>query len=299
LSVETFCGFVSVLGLPNSGKSTLINALVGAKVSIVSRKVQTTRSRVLGIAVHNSAQIILIDTPGIFAPKKTLEKAMVAAAWDSLQEADLIVHLVDASDKRAIEQNALIGARLQNSKSSILVLNKTDKIAKPDLLALSLALNEKTAYRATFMVSALKGEGLSDLKDFLASHLPEGPFLFPEDQMTDVPMRILAAEITREKLFDQLHQELPYAVMVETENWENFDNGSVEIDQVIYVLKDNQKGIVLGKGGSRIKKIGQDARLELEDIIGAPVHLKLFVKVKQDWTENAESLRSMGLDLPK
>ena len=149
------------------------------------------------------------------------------------------------------------------------------------------------------MVSALKGEGLSDLKDFLASHLPEGPFLFPEDQMTDVPMRILAAEITREKLFDQLHQELPYAVMVETENWENFDNGSVEIDQVIYVLKDNQKGIVLGKGGSRIKKIGQDARLELEDIIGAPVHLKLFVKVKQDWTENAESLRSMGLDLPK
>ncbi|GJL85889.1 MAG: GTPase Era [Micavibrio sp.] len=299
MSEETSCGFVSVLGLPNAGKSTLINALVGAKVSIVSRKVQTTRSRVLGILIHDKAQIVLIDTPGIFEPKKTLEKAMVTAAWGSVQDADVIVHLVDVSDKKAVAENEIISDRLQECKNCILVLNKTDRVAKPDLLALSQDLNEKLPYKATFMISALKGDGLPDLLQDIALRLPKGPWMFPEDQITDIPMRMLAAEITREKLFDQLHQELPYAVMVETENWEKFDNGSVKIDQVVYVQKDNQKGIVLGKGGTRIKKIGMDARLELEDMMGGRVHLKLFVKVKENWTENAESYQLMGLDLPK
>ncbi len=299
MSEETSCGFVSVLGLPNAGKSTLINALVGAKVSIVSRKVQTTRSRVLGILIHDKAQIVLIDTPGIFEPKKTLEKAMVTAAWGSVKDADIIFHLVDASQKNTAAQNQIIIDGLQNSKNCILVLNKTDRVAKPDLLALAQGLNEKLPYLATFMISALKGDGLSDLLQDTALRMKKSPWMFPEDQITDIPMRMLAAEITREKLFDQLHQELPYAVMVETENWEKFDNGSIKIDQVVYVQKDNQKGIVLGKGGSRIKKIGQDARLELEEMMGERVHLKLFVKVKENWTENAESYQMMGLDLPK
>ncbi len=299
MSEKTSCGFISVLGLPNAGKSTLINALVGAKVSIVSSKVQTTRSRILGIVMHDRAQIILIDTPGIFEPKKTLEKAMVTAAWDSVPDADFIYHLIDASDKKAVQKNALITDRLQGEKNCILVLNKTDAVAKPDLLRLAQALNEKVPYLATFMVSALKGDGLQDLLKDAASRLPAGPWMYPEDQITDMPMRMLAAEITREKLFEALYQELPYALMVETESWEEFDDGSVKISQVIVVQKDSQKAIVVGKGGANIKKVGQEARLELEDIMERRVHLKLFAKVIENWAESAESYRTMGLDLPK
>ncbi len=296
---ETRCGFVSILGLTNAGKSTLVNALVGSKVSIVSRKVQTTRSRILGIAIDDKTQVVLIDTPGIFDPSKTLEKAMVTAAWSSVEGADIVVHLVDAGNKNAASDNDIIGERLHDVKNSILVLNKTDKVSKPQLLALSQHLNDRFSYQSTFMISALKADGTDDLLKALSTDLPVGPWLFDEDQITDMPMRLMAAEITREKLFDQLHQELPYSIFVETENWENFDDGSVKIDQLIYVQKDSQKGIVLGKGGSRVKRVGQDARVELEDILGHRVHLKLFVKVKENWTENAESYTLMGLELPK
>jgi len=294
---ETSCGFISVLGLPNAGKSTLVNALVGQKISIVSRKVQTTRSRVLGIIIHDRTQVILIDTPGIFMPKKTLEKAMVSAAWESMNDADVTLHLVDVSQKNAGQENEIITQRLQGQKNCILVLNKTDKVKKPDLLGFAQEMNENFPYVATFMVSALKGQGVNDLLLDIAGRLPPGPWMFPKDQITDMPMRLLAAEITREKIFNQLHQELPYAIMVETENWKNFDDGSIKIDQLVYVQKDSQKGIVLGKGGSRIKKIGEQARLELEGILGTRVHLKLFIKVKENWSENAESYELMGLTL--
>lgn len=296
---KTSCGFISVIGLPNAGKSTLINALVGAKVSIVSSKVQTTRSRVLGIVIQGPAQIILIDTPGIFEPKKTLEKAMVTAAWDSVPDADVIYHLVDASDKKAVQKNALITDRIKDKKNCILVLNKTDAVAKPDLLRLAQTLNEKVSYLATFMVSALKGDGLQDLLKDAASRLPAGAWMYPEDQITDMPLRMLAAEITREKLFKALYQELPYALMVETESWEEFDDGSVKISQVIIVQKESQKAIIVGKGGANIKKVGQEARLELEEIMERRVHLKLFAKVIENWAESAENYRAMGLDLPK
>lgn len=292
---DTSCGFVSVLGLPNAGKSTLVNTLAGQKVSIVSRKVQTTRCRVLGIVMQGPAQIVLIDTPGIFMPKKTLEKAMVAAAWESIKDADIALHLVDATRKNAAQENKIIAERLPGPEKSILVLNKTDKVNKPDLLALSQSMNEEFAYVATFMVSALKENGTDDLLHDLAGRMPDGPWMFPEDQVTDMPMRLLAAEITREKIFEQLHQELPYAIMVETEHWEEFDNGSVKIDQLIYVQKDSQKGIVLGKGGSQVKKIGAASRTALEDILGRRVHLKLFVKVRENWAEDPAIVRAMGL----
>lgn len=295
---ETRCGFVSVLGLPNAGKSTLVNALAGGKVSIVSRKIQTTRSRVLGIAMRNSSQIILIDTPGIFEPKKTLEKAMVETAWNSIAESDIVLHIADAANKKTLDDNKRIADRLPPGKKSVLVLNKIDKIARPDLLALAEKLAAQASYEAVFMISALKKDGMEKLADWLAQHLPEGPYLFPEDQLSDMPARMLAAEITREKIFDLLHQELPYAIMVETENWEEFENGSVKIDQIVYVQRKNQKAIVLGKGGTQIKKIGETARRELEDILERRVHLKLFVKVEPDWPDKPEFLRLSGLNWP-
>ena len=290
------CGFVAVLGLPNAGKSTLVNALVGSKVSIVSKRVQTTRCRVMGIALHENAQVVLIDTPGVFTPQKAIEKAMVRAAWDALEQANVIIHIVDAGIKSAAVKNDEIIKRLPQDSCVLLVLNKTDSVSKPDLLALAQALNEKYSYAATFMISALKNQGTRDVLQDVAGRLPDGPWIFGEDQITDMPMRLLAAEITREKIFQQLYQELPYAVLVETEKWENFQDGSVKIDQAIYVRRDTQKAIVLGKGGSQIKKLGEAARLDLENIMGARVHLKLFVKVQEDWPERPENYALMGLD---
>jgi GTP-binding protein Era len=294
----TRCGFACILGLPNAGKSTLVNALVGSKVSIVSRKSQTTRSRVLGILMQDDTQIVLVDTPGIFSPKKIMEKAMVQAAWDALDGADVIVHLVDASSRDAIESNGIILEKISAEKPCLLVLNKTDRVNKPDLFALAQKMNERFNYAGTFMISALTKDGISDVLADIAKRLPAGPFLFDPEQTTDMPMRLIAAEITREKIFENLHQELPYAVFIETESWENFDDGSVKIDQTVYVQRDSQKAIVLGKGGNQIKQIGQSSRRELEEMMGCRVHLKLFVKVKEDWPERAEYLQLMGLQAP-
>jgi GTP-binding protein Era len=293
---ETRAGFACILGLPNAGKSTLVNALVGTKVSIVSRKTQTTRSRVLGIVMHGDTQIVLVDTPGIFTAKKMMERAMVQAAWDALDGADVTIHLVDAAARDAIEQNDVILERLSAEKPCYLVLNKTDRANKTELITLAQKLNERFSYTATFMISALTKDGISDLINDIAQRLPAGPFLFDPEQTTDMPMRLIAAEITREKIFENLHQELPYAVFVESESWENFNDGSVKIDQVVYVQREGQKAIMLGKGGQQIKHIGESARRELEEIMGCRVHLKLFVKVKEDWPEREEYLRLMGLE---
>lgn len=291
------CGFVTIIGLPNAGKSTLTNALVGSKVSIVSRKVQTTRARVMGILTRDTSQIILVDTPGVFKPKKTLEKAMVKAAWEALPDADIVVHLVDASSRTCLEDNQLITERLPKNGTCILVINKVDQVNKPDLLHLTQKLNTDFQYDATFMISALKHQGLEQMLDEISNHIPAGPWMFDEDQITDMPMRMMAAEITREKIFDRLHQELPYETMVETESWEKFDNGSIKISQIIYVQKESQKGIVVGKGGTRIKKIGEEARKELEELFQERIHLKLFVKTQENWTERSENYRLIGLDV--
>ncbi len=295
---KTRCGFVSVIGLPNAGKSTLTNAMVGAKVSIVSRKIQTTRTRILGMALCKNSQIVLIDTPGIFKPKKTLEKAMVTAALSSFEGADYIIHIVDAAMRNPLEHNEMVINSLKGQDNVILVLNKVDRVSKPDLLDITQEMNDAFPYCATFMLSALNGKGVSDLSEYLADRLPEQDWMYPEDQMSDMPMRLMAAEITREKIFNLLHQEIPYSIFVQTESWENFDNGSVKISQLIYVEKDSQKGIVLGKGGSKIKAIGRDARLELEEILDQRVHLKIFVKVQENWAERAENYEMFGLDIP-
>ncbi len=293
---KTRCGFVCVLGLPNAGKSTLVNRMVGSKVSIVSRRVQTTRARVLGIVLDGSSQIVMIDTPGVFTPQKTLERAMVGAAWDGIEGADKIIHLVDSAYKNPVKENRLIMDRLQGRRNVILVLNKVDNANKPSLLKLAQEMNEEFPYEATFMVSGLKGAGVDDLMHALAREMPEGPWAFPEDQVSDMPMRLFAAELTREKIFQKLHQELPHAALVETESWEEFDNGDLKITQLVYVQRPSQKAIVLGKGGSRIKEIGQEARRELEEILERRVHLKLFVKVQENWPEKVEFYRAIGLD---
>lgn len=297
---STRAGFVCIIGLPNAGKSTLVNKLVGAKVSIVSRKVQTTRSRVLGIAMHEEgdvqAQVVLVDTPGVFKPKKTLERAMVGAAWDALEDADIAVHLVDISAKDPVGNSKFIAGKLPAGKKAVLVLNKTDQVDKIKLLALSAELNTLADYQATFMISALKGQGTKDLLAMLAAAMPEGPYLFDPELITDMPMRLMAAEITREKIFNQLHQELPHSTFVHTEQWEEFENGSIKIGQAIHVQRDSQKAIVLGKGGRQIKKIGEAARKELEELLETRVHLSLFVKVQADWAERAENLHLMGLE---
>lgn len=302
---QTTCGFVSVIGLPNAGKSTLINRMVGAKVSIVSRKVQTTRNRILGMAIHENAQIILMDTPGIFKPSaKTLERAMVSAAWDTVEEADIIIHMVDAAKKNAIQDAKLIIERLVQQKEerpkmrAVLALNKIDSVKKEALLKLTSALNEEFDYDATFMISGLKGSGVNHILDYLAKELPQSVWMYPEDQVSDMPLRFLAAEVTREKIYDQLHEELPYAAMVETESWEEFDNGDIKISQLIYVQRDTQKSIVLGKQGSRIKKIGEEARKDLSEMLECKIHLKLFVKVQENWAERAENYTAIGLEYP-
>jgi len=293
----TRCGFVALLGAPNTGKSTLLNRLVGAKLSIVSPKVQTTRSRVLGLAIAGPAQLIFVDTPGIFAPRRRLDRAMVSAAWRGAADADLIVLLVDAHLKGVDQDTKTIVAGLRKAgRKAILALNKIDLVKPERLLERARALDAEGVFTDVFMISAATGDGVNDLKAALAARLPAGPWLFPEDQISDVPMRLLAAEVTREKLFLQLHQELPYALTVETEEWEEFADGSVKIRQVVFVRRDSQKAIVLGAGGRRIKAVRTAAQADLETMLERRVHLFLYVKVREAWPEDRERYRALGLD---
>jgi GTP-binding protein Era len=292
----TKCGFIAVVGAPNAGKSTLINTLVGSKVSIVSPKVQTTRNRILGVALDGESQIVLVDTPGIFTnAKNRLEKAMVQSAWDSLSDADGIMLIVDVSQKH-FEDTELILERIEKQKKKItLVLNKIDLIKKP--LLLDLAKNfSRPCVDHVFMISAMKGDGVRDIKSYWAEHVPTGPWLFPEDQMSDLTERLLAAEITREEIFHRLHDELPYSIWVETEGWEEFKDGSVKISQLIYVRRESQRPIVLGKGGQQINAIGAAARKQLTEILERKVHLFLQVKVKENWIDNPRLYASIGLN---
>lgn len=295
---EARCDFIALVGAPNAGKSTLLNALTGAKVSIVSPKVQTTRARVLGITIEGAAQLVFVDTPGIFQPKRRLDRAMVAAAWQGADDSDTVAVLYDASRRGGIDDDSRrIMARLkEEGRKALLILNKIDLIHRDKLLGLAAELNADGGFEDTFMVSAATGDGLDHLRRYLAARAPLGPWHYPEDHITDMPMRLLAAEVTREKLFLQLHQELPYATTVETEQWEQFDDGSVKISQVIFVRKDSQKAIVLGRGGSRIRAIGESARRELEEFMEQRIHLKLFVKVRDDWEEDPERYAPWGLD---
>jgi GTP-binding protein Era len=288
-------GFVAILGAPNAGKSTLLNALVGAKVSIVSPKVQTTRTRVIGIAMAGECQLIFVDTPGIFMPKRRLERAMVQAAWQGAADADEILVVVDSANKSIAADTRRILDGLAG-KRAVLVLNKIDLIKRESLLPKSAALNAAFPFAETFMVSATSGDGVDDLRRHLALRMPVGPWLYPEDELTDLPMRLMAAEITREQLFIQLHDEVPHQLAVESESWEEFKNGSVRVKQVVFVQREGQKAIVLGKGGSRIRRVGEAARRELEALLERPVHLFLFVKVREDWPEDPERFRMMGLD---
>lgn len=295
----TRCGFVAILGAPNAGKSTLLNRLVGTKVSIVSPKVQTTRRRILGITIRDQAQLIFVDTPGIFTPRpnKRLEKAIVKAAWSSAYDADSILLLVDSKRGLDPDTRTIIDSLRQSQRRATLALNKLDLVKPPQLLPLIKELDETGVFDRTFVISAQTGDGCDDLLDHLFESLPEGPWHFPEDQLSDLSNRVLAAEITREKLFLDLHQELPYSLTVETESWvESEDEKEVRIDQVIYVERDSQKGIVLGKGGRQIKAVGQASRAELEAILDMRVHLFLFVKVRDKWTDDPERYREMGLD---
>jgi len=287
-------GSCALVGLPNVGKSTLTNALVGSKVSIVTRKVQTTRCRITGIMIQDNSQIVLVDTPGVFAPKTKLDQAMVGAAWDALDETDIVLHIVDAGGRDPLKQNKALLEKLPEGKA-ILILNKIDETNKDVFLKLAADFNDAHPYGATFMISALKQKGLAELRNFITEAMPKSPWGFDEDDLTDMPMRFMAAEITREKIFLQLHEELPYSIFVETETWEQFDNGNVKIGQVIVVQKDSQKAIVLGKGGSRIKKIGESARMDMSETFGFPVHVKLFVKVQKNWADISENYLKMGL----
>jgi GTP-binding protein Era len=294
----TRSGFVALIGAPNAGKSTLVNRLVGTKVSIVTHKVQTTRAIVRGIATHDNAQIVFLDTPGIFKPKRALDRAMVTTAWGGARDADIVVVLVDAERGVGDDTAQMLEKLGDVRQSKILVLNKVDRIRPDSLLALAADINGKAEFAATFMISALNGSGCDDLLDHLAKALPEGPWYYPEDQVSDLPLRQLAAEITREKLYMRLHQELPYSSHVETEKWEERKDGSVRIEQVIYVEREGQKKIVLGHKGETIRAIGEASRKELAEIIEQKVHLFLFVKVRE-WGSDPERYREMGLDFPR
>lgn len=297
-AVPTRSGFIALIGAPNAGKSTLINQLVGSKVSIVTHKVQTTRALVRGIVIHEQTQMVLVDTPGIFKPKRRLDRAMVTTAWGGAKDADLILVLIDVEQGIDEEAEAILGSLHEKKRKVILVLNKVDRIEAPKLLELAQKANEKVNFDKTFMISALKGYGCKDLLKYLADNLPEGPWYYPEDQISDMPMRMLAAEITREKLYLRLHNELPYSSAIETESWEEKPDGSVRIQQVIYVERDSQKKIVLGHEGQAIKSIGQAARKELMEILEQKVHLFLFVKVRDNWGNDPERYREMGLEFP-
>ena len=298
-SAPTRCGFVALIGAPNVGKSTLVNALVGSKVTIVSRKVQTTRALIRGIAIEGNSQIILVDTPGIFSPKRRLDRAMVSTAWSGAHDADLVCVLLDAKSGINDEADGILNKVASVDHEKILVLNKIDLVPREKLLALAQAANERLKFANTFMISALSGDGVDDLRHALAEAVPPGPYLYPEDQMSDAPLRSLAAEITREKIFQQLHQELPYQATVETESWTERKDKSVRIEQTIFVEREGQRKIVLGKGGATIKSIGAEARKEIADILGVPVHLFLFVKVRENWGDDPDRYREMGLEFPK
>ncbi len=295
----TTCGYVAIVGAPNAGKSTLLNALVGAKISIVSSKVQTTRARIIGIGLDGQAQVVFVDTPGIFVPKRRLDRAMVQAAWTGVDDADVILLVVDASRGYDDETRAILQRLKGRKQPVVLALNKVDKLAREKLLGMAQALNNDHDFAATFMISASKGDGVADLKHDLAKRMPEGPWLYPEDQLADVPMRFLAAEITREKLFNALRQELPYSATVETEDWKDQKGGAAKINQVIFVERETQKKIVIGEGGAMLKRIGAAARLEMEEQFERRVHLFLFVKVRGDWGDDPERYEAMGLDFPK
>ena len=293
------CGFVALIGAPNAGKSTLLNRLVGAKVSIVSRKVQTTRSLVRGIAIEGGAQIIFVDTPGIFAPKRRLDRAMVTSAWGGAADADAVALLVDARRGLDDEVRAIIARLPEVGAPKILLLNKIDLVERPRLLDLAARLNDKAGFAETFMISAETGDGVADLRKGLAARMPAGPWLYPEDQVSDAPIRALAAEITREKIFERLHDELPYQSTVETELWKDMPDGSARVEQTIYVMRDGHKKIVIGEGGRTIKAIGTAARKDIAEAAEQKIHLFLFVKVRENWPDDPERYRQMGLDFPK
>ncbi len=297
--LQTKCGYVAVIGAPNAGKSTLVNQLVGQKVSIVSPKVQTTRNRIMGIVIRDKSQVILVDTPGLFNASTRLERAMVSAAWGGAEEGDMVAYIFDAKKKGPNASDITTIERLTEivkTRPVFLLLNKVDAIAKPKLLELAARLNQLCPFSATFMISAMTGDGVEDVLRECIKYLPQGRWLFDEDQITDMPMRLLAAEITREQVFLQLHQEVPYEITVETEVWEQFDNGSVKLQQTIHVTRDHLKSIILGKGGSRLKEIGTRARVELETLLETTVHLKLFVRVTEKWKDDPLYYSEWGLD---
>ncbi len=291
----TQCGVVAVIGVPNAGKSTLVNQFVGAKVSIVTHKVQTTRSRIRGIAIVGSAQVIYVDTPGIFEPRRRLERAMVDAAWIGAADADIVVLVVDARRGANDEVVHIIDGLNENKWPAVLALNKIDTVKRETLLSLAEQLNGKGLFDEVFMVSALNGDGVDDLQAYLAAKMPSGPWLFPEDQLSDLPQRLLAAEVTREKAYLYLHQELPYSLAVDTEDWQDFKDGSVRIGQVVYVERETQKGIVLGKGGQTIKRIRSEAQQELAELLERPIHLFIHVKVRENWVNDPGRYREWGL----
>ncbi len=295
----TRCGFVAIIGAPNAGKSTLVNRLVGTKVSIVSRKVQTTRSLVRGIAMVGQSQVIFVDTPGIFAPKRRLDRAMVETAWGGARDADIVALMIDASNGIVPEVRDLLGRLKDIAHPKILVLNKVDLVRRDTLLVLTDEANKALPFERTFMISAATGDGTGDFLAFLAERVPPGPWLYPAEEVSDIPLRQLAAEITREKLFERLHQELPYEATVETEQWIEQKDGSVRIEQTIFVVRDSQKKIVIGKGGQAIKAISMAARTEIAEIAERPVHLFLFVKVRENWADDPERYRAMGIEFPR
>ena len=291
-------GFIALIGEPNAGKSTLLNRMVGAKVSIVTHKVQTTRARIRGVAMEGEAQLVFVDTPGLFKPRRRLDRAMVAAAWGGAADADVVVLLVEAHRgiTEGVEQILENLAEATKGRKVALAINKIDRVKSEALLGLTQELNERFAFDKTFMISAERGHGVDDLREWLAGEMPESPWLYPEDQIADLPMRMIAAEMTREKLTLRLHQELPYQLTVETESWEERKDGSARIDQVIYVARDGHKGIILGRKGETIKAVSQAAREELEEFLGRKVHLFLQVKVRPGWLEEAERYSEMGLE---
>ncbi len=301
---QTRCGFVAIIGAPNAGKSTLVNALVGEKVSIVTRKAQTTRSTVRGVLTRGEAQLVFVDTPGLFAPKRRLDRAMVASAWGAAGDADLLMLLIDARkevDEASLteETQSILSAVGKTGKARLAVLNKIDLVERPKLLELTVRLNAALAFDETFMVSATTGDGLTQLLDRLAAMIPAGPWLYPEDQIAEAPIRSLAAEITREKLIERLHDELPYQATVETDEWKDKPDGSARVEQTIFVTRESHRKIVLGEGGRTIKAIGTAARKDISEAHGAPVHLFLHVKIREKWLDDPERYRAMGLDFPK
>ena len=296
---QTKCGFAAIIGAPNAGKSTLLNALVGSKIAIVTHKVQTTRAAIRAIVVEDNSQVVFVDTPGIFEPKRELDEAMVEAAWAGADDADVVALIIDATRGLNASVENIIDGLEKSKQNAILILNKVDLLKRDRLLALTNKMNDRFAFTDTFMISALTGSGVADIRSFLAKAMPYGPWLYPEDQLADLPTKLLAAEITREKLYLKLHDELPYASTVETETWQIKKDGSVRTDQIIYVERESQRRILLGHKGATIRDIGSKAREEISEILGHKVHLFLFVKVRKNWQQDPERLRMMGLDPKK